>query len=71
MQVGPRNKATAEKLFYKLPESLKKKPSTILTSSMCTTKPCLTDNINQLAKIPEKRLTLKDLTVRLDSAAQD
>lgn len=71
MQVGARNKATAEKLFYKLPESLKKKPSTILTSSMCTTKPCPIDNINQSARIPEKHLTLKDLTVRSDNAAQD
>jgi DNA-directed RNA polymerase subunit RPC12/RpoP len=26
MQVGPRNKATAEKLFFKLPEPLKKSP---------------------------------------------
>ena len=26
MQVGPRNKETAEKLFYKLPDSLKKSP---------------------------------------------
>jgi IS1 family transposase len=25
MQVGPRNKQTAEKLFFKLPEQLKKK----------------------------------------------
>lgn len=36
MQVGPRNKATAEKLFFKLPEPLKKKPSVILTSPMST-----------------------------------
>jgi IS1 family transposase len=26
MQVGPRDKQTAEKLFYKLPEPLKKSP---------------------------------------------
>lgn len=26
MQVGPRNKQTAEKLFFKLPEQLKKSP---------------------------------------------
>ena len=39
LQVGPRDKQTAEKLFYKLPERLKKKPSTILTSSLCITKP--------------------------------
>ena len=71
MQVGPRNKTTAEKLFYKLPESLKKKPSTILTSSVCTMKHSLTVNTSQLEKRREKLLTLKDLTARSDNDAQD
>jgi insertion element IS1 protein InsB len=26
MEIGPRNKATAEKLFFKLPDSLKRSP---------------------------------------------
>ena len=71
MQVGPRNKTTAEKLFYKLPEPLKKKPSVILTSSMCTMKYCPINITNLSERIPEKHLTLKDLTARLDNDAQD
>lgn len=71
MEVGPRNRATAERLFYKLPEPLKKKPSAILTTSLCTSMSSLTSNIDPLAKSLVKRLTLKDLTARLDSVAQD
>jgi len=71
MQVGPRDKQTAEKLFAKLPEPSKKKPSTILTSSVCTMKPSPFCNTGQLARSREKHVILKDLTVRLDSAAQD
>lgn len=71
MQVGPRNKETAEKLFFKLPEPLKKKPSTILTTSLCTMKQFPIGNINLLAKNLVKHLILKDLTARLDSVAQD
>lgn len=46
MQVGPRSKQTAEKLFHKLPEPLKKKPSTILTSSLCMPTSSLINNID-------------------------
>ena len=70
MQVGPRDKKTAEKLFFKLPEALKKKPSTILTTSLCTMKPCPVDSMNPLEKDLVKHLTLKDLTVHLDNDAQ-
>jgi IS1 family transposase len=70
MQVGPRNKETAEKLFYKLPEPLKKKPSVILTSSMCTMKQFPIDNTNLSAKNLERRLILKDLIAPLDSDVQ-
>ena len=71
MQVGPRDKQTAEKLFFKLPESLKKKPSTILTSSVCTMKQSPFCNIDLLGKRLEKHAMLKDLTARLDSDVQD
>ena len=71
MQVGPRNKQTAEKLFFKLPEQLKKKPVTILTTSMCTAKQSHTDSTGLSAKNLVRHLTLRDLTVRLDSAVQD
>ena len=71
MQVGPRNKQTAEKLFFKLPGQLKKKPNTILTTSMCTTKPSPLDSTVLSEKNLVKHLTLKDLTARSDSAVQD
>jgi transposase-like protein/IS1 family transposase len=71
MEVGPRDRATAERLFYKLPEPLKKKPFTILTTCLCIAKSSLTSNTDQLAKNLVKHLTLKDLTAPLDSAAQD
>lgn len=70
MQVGARNKQTAEKLFFKLPEPLKKKPNIILTTSLCTTKRFPADNIALLEKNPVRLLTLKDLTARSDSDAQ-
>ena len=69
MQVGRGDKETAEKLFAKLPEPLKKKPSTILTTSMCTTKPFLKDSIDQLAKSLGKPLTLKGLIAHSDNDA--
>jgi IS1 family transposase len=69
MQVGARNKQTAEKLFFKLPEPLKKKPNTILTTSLCTTKQFPAGNIALLEKNPVRLLTLKDLTARSDSDA--
>jgi IS1 family transposase len=71
MQVGARNKQTAEKLFFKLPEPLKKKPNTILTTSLCTTKRFPTGNIALLEKNLVRHLALKDLTARSDSDAQD
>ena len=71
MQVGPRNKQTAEKLFYKLPEPLKKKPNTILTTSLCTMRPSLTDNIDPSARNLVKHHILKDLTALSDSDVQD
>jgi IS1 family transposase len=71
MQVGPRNKQTAEKLFFKLPEQLKKKPATILTTSMCTARQSHVDSTGLSEKNLVRRLTLRDLTVRLDSAVQD
>jgi hypothetical protein len=67
MQVGPRNKQTAEKLFYKLPEPLKKKPSTILTSSLCTMKPSPSSSIDSSVKNQVRHVILKDLTARSDS----
>lgn len=71
MEVGSRDRKTAERLFFKLPDSLKKKPSTILTTSLCTPMSSLTINTDQLARNPVKHLILKDLTVPSDSAAQD
>jgi DNA-directed RNA polymerase subunit RPC12/RpoP len=71
MQVGGRNKQTAEKLFFKLPEPLKKKPNTILTTSLCTMKRSPIGNTALLEKNLVRLLTLKDLTARLDSDAQD
>jgi len=71
MEVGPRNRATAERLFYKLPEPLKKKPPTILTTSLCTLTSSLSSNTDPLVKNLVKHLTLKDLTVRSDNGVQD
>jgi IS1 family transposase len=70
MQVGPRDKQTAEKLFFKLPEGLKKKPVTILTTSLCMMKQFRGSNIGQLEKSLVKQLTLKDLIARSDSDAR-
>lgn len=71
MQVGPRNKKTAEILFAKLPEALKKKPSfsQINLTSIMTQFPG--NSIVPLGKNQVKQATLKDLTARLDSDAQD
>jgi transposase-like protein len=71
MQVGARNKQTAEKLFYKLPEPLKKKPVTILTTSLCTTRPSPMINTDLSEKNLVRHHTLKDLTVLSGSDAQD
>lgn len=71
MQVGARNKQTAERLFFKLPERLKKKPCTILTTSMCTMKRSPQGSTFLSEKNPVKQRTLKDLTARSDSAVQD
>ena len=71
MQVGARDKLTAEKLFYKLPEPLKKKPSIILTTSLCTMRQSQTVSIGPLGKNQVKHRTLKDLIARLDSDVPD
>ena len=71
MQVGPRNKQTAEKLFYKLPEPLKKKPDTILTTSLCITRQLPPANIDLSGKNLVRRLTLKDLIAHSDSDVRD
>lgn len=71
MQVGPRSKQTAEKLFYKLPEPLKKKPVTILTTSLCITRPSLMANTDLSAKNLVRHHTLKDLIAPSDNDVQD
>jgi insertion element IS1 protein InsB len=63
MQIGPRDKKTAEFLFAKLPESLKKKPSISLISLTSTMKLFLGVNINQLTNNLVRQATLKDLIV--------
>jgi hypothetical protein len=70
MQVGPRDKQTAEKLFFKLPESLKKKPTTILTTSLCTMKPSPSCSTDPLARNRVRHLILKGLTALCGSDAQ-
>ena len=70
MEVGARDGKTAEQLFAKLPESVKKKPSTTLICSLDTMKPLNIQDTNQLEKAQVKRLTLKDLTVPLDKDDQ-
>ena len=60
MQIGSRDKQTAEKLFYKLPEALKKKPSTILTTSLCTMRQSPAHSTDPSVKNLVKQLTLKD-----------
>jgi len=67
MEIGPRNKQTAERLFFKLPETLKKKPVTILTSSLCTMKQSLPNSIDPLAKNLVKHRILRDLIAPLDN----
>lgn len=71
MQVGPRSRQTAEKLFYKLPEPLKKKPSIILTSSLCIPTSSLICSIDLSARNLVKHHILKDLIVPSDSDALD
>lgn len=71
MEVGRRDRGTAERLFYKLPEPLKKKPSAILTTFLCTSMSSLTSNTDPSVKNLVKHLTLRDLIVRSDNVAQD
>lgn len=71
MEVGARDKATAERLFYKLPELLKKKSSATPITSLRTSMSSLISSTDLSAKNLVKRLTLKDLTARSDSVAQD
>ena len=70
MQIGPRDKKTAELLFAKLPESLKKKPSISQISLMSIMKPFLGVSTNQLANSLVRRATLKDLIVHSDRDVQ-
>jgi len=70
MQVGPRDKLTAEKLFYKLPEPLKKKPNIILTTSLCTSRQFPSNNTDLLVKSLVKHRILKDLIALSDNVAQ-
>lgn len=71
MHVGARDKSGAEKLFAKLPEPLKKKPSSTLICSLCTTKPFPGQGTWELEKVQVRQVPLKDLIVPLGSAAQD
>lgn len=71
MEVGPRSKQTAERLFFKLPDSLKKKPVAILTTSLCIMRQSLTNSIDLLEKNLVKHHILRDLIVPLDNAVQD
>ncbi len=68
--IGDRSKKSGEMLMKKLPEEIKKKPSFIQIISQFITRSSHLSNTSQLAKDPGKRITLKDLTVRLDSDAQ-
>jgi hypothetical protein len=71
MQIGPRDKKTAESLFAKLPESLKKKPSISQTSLVSIMKPFLGSNIVQLERNQVRQAILKDLTAHSGSDAPD
>jgi hypothetical protein len=71
MQVGPRDKKTAELLFTKLPEGLKKKQSTLLINLVSIMKPFLGNSTGQSEKIQVKRAILKDLTAPSDKDVQD
>lgn len=71
MQVGPRNKKTAELLFAKLPEAIKKKPSISLINLTSIMKPFLGNSIDLLEKNRVKQVILKDLTAPLGNVAQD
>ena len=71
MEIGPRDRATAERLFYKIPEPLKKKPSTILTTSLCTRMSSHTSSTGLSERNQVKHHILKDLIVRSDNAVQD
>lgn len=70
MHVGRRDRQSAEALLKKLPEDLKKKPSFIRISSLCTTTLFLGDNIIPSEKNLVRQATLKDLITLSDSAAQ-
>ena len=71
MHVGARDKTSAEKLFAKLPEPLKKKPSSTLICSLCTTKPFLGLDTWELERAQVRQVPLKGLIAPLGSAAQD
>jgi hypothetical protein len=67
MEVGKRDKNTAERLFAKLPTELKKKPSTSLISSMFILKLFHPSNIDLSVNNQVKQATLRDLIIPLDS----
>lgn len=71
MQIGPRDKKTAELLFAKLPEAIKKKPSISQTSLMSIMRPFLGSNTDQLEKTLVRQAILKDLTAPSGKDAQD
>jgi hypothetical protein len=68
--VGDRSKASGEALMAKIPSDLKKKPSFTQTVSQLIMKLSLPGSIARWEKNPEKRLTLRDLTVPFDKDAQ-
>lgn len=70
MEVGPRNKKTAQNLLDKLPEPLKKKLSTTLTTFLCTMKQSHRKSTGQSEKIQVRLRTLRELTAPYVSAAQ-
>ena len=69
MQVGPRDRQTAERLFAKLPEPLKKS-YTLLTSFLCTMKQFPGANIKPLERNLVKHVILKDVIAPLDRDVQ-
>lgn len=69
--VGKRNKASGEALMKKLPDDLKKKPTFIQISSLCTMKLSHGHSIALLARNLGRQVTLRDLIVRSDNDVQD
>lgn len=70
MEVGERDGKTAQRLFAKLPEAVKKKLNTTQTCFRGIMKFLNIQDTNQLEKTQVKRLILKDLTAPLDKDVQ-